>query len=106
VAAPRSEPGTPRQPDTLPTPHSHPPGVRLPPLEGNTVKDSTRKERSHGRKDGETARRQVGQKDGSRAHVPADRLTDLPTFVIPEVGLTNRQVWATTLGELARRGAV
>jgi hypothetical protein len=30
----------------------------------------------------------------------------LPSFVIPEIGLTNRQVWAATLGELARRGVV
>jgi hypothetical protein len=27
-------------------------------------------------------------------------------FVIAELGLTNRQVWAATLGELARRGDV
>ena len=26
--------------------------------------------------------------------------------MIPEIGLTNRQVWAATLGELARRGEV
>jgi hypothetical protein len=32
--------------------------------------------------------------------------TDSPTFVISEIGLTNRQVWAATLGELARRGDV
>jgi chromosomal replication initiation ATPase DnaA len=28
------------------------------------------------------------------------------TFTIDEVGLSNRQVWAATLGELARRGDV
>jgi chromosomal replication initiation ATPase DnaA len=36
-------------------------------------------------------------------------ITDLaasPSFPIAEVGLTNRQVWAATLTELARRGAV
>jgi chromosomal replication initiation ATPase DnaA len=28
------------------------------------------------------------------------------TFTIDEIGLTNRQVWAATLGELARRGDI
>src|SRR5918995_280329 len=36
----------------------------------------------------------------------ACRLALWPTFVIDEIGLTNRQVWAATLGELARRGDV
>jgi hypothetical protein len=40
------------------------------------------------------------QPSGHRA-VSAQR-----SFVIPEIGLTNRQVWAATLGELARRGEV
>jgi chromosomal replication initiation ATPase DnaA len=38
--------------------------------------------------------------------LPTDRLTDAPTFVIDEIGLSSRQVWAAALGELARRGEV
>jgi chromosomal replication initiation ATPase DnaA len=30
----------------------------------------------------------------------------MPVFIIEEVGLTNRQVWAATLAELASRGSV
>jgi chromosomal replication initiation ATPase DnaA len=41
---------------------------------------------------------------------PRDEITPsrapAPVFTIVEVGLSNRQVWAATLGELARRGAV
>jgi hypothetical protein len=41
---------------------------------------------------------------------PQDEITPsrapAPLFTIVEVGLSNRQVWAATLGELARRGAV
>ena len=59
-----------------------PPPCTAAPLEGNTVKDNTRKEGSPQRKTNEV------------------------TFTIEEVGLTNRQVWAATLGELARRGDV
>jgi hypothetical protein len=32
--------------------------------------------------------------------------TNGPIFTIEEIGLTNRQGWATTLGALARRGAI
>ena len=34
------------------------------------------------------------------------RETNDVTFTIEELGLSNRQVWAATLGELARRGDV
>jgi hypothetical protein len=40
-------------------------------------------------------------KEGSR-----ERTTHEVTFTIEEIGLTNRQVWAAALGELARRGDV
>jgi hypothetical protein len=53
-----------------------PPGVRLTPQEGDTTEGSTGKE-------------------GSRT-----------SFVIAEVGLSNRQVWASALAELAKRGDV
>ena len=56
------------------------------PLEGNTAKDNTRKEGSGERTTNERA------PEGS--------------FTIEEIGLSNRQVWAATLGELARRGDV
>jgi Helix-turn-helix domain len=72
----------PRQADTPPASHRHPPGVRLTPQEGNTVKDNTLKEGT------------------------LQRETTNPTFTIEEIGLTNRQVWAATLGELARRGEI
>ena len=36
----------------------------------------------------------------------SEKQTNEVTFTIEEVGLTNRQVWAATLGELARRGDV
>src|SRR5215213_3504988 len=91
---------TPRQVDTPPTSHSHPPGVRLTPLEGNTVKDNTLKEGTLEEKDGKTARRRDGKEDALHAGFLH------PSFVIPELGLTNRQVWAATLSELARRGDV
>lgn len=32
--------------------------------------------------------------------------TNGPIFTIEEIGLTNRQGWAATLGALARRGAI
>jgi chromosomal replication initiation ATPase DnaA len=38
--------------------------------------------------------------------MPSDRLAISPTFVIEEIGLTNRQVWAAVLAELARRSDV
>ena len=34
------------------------------------------------------------------------RKTNEATFTIEEIGLSNRQVWAAALGELARRGEV
>jgi hypothetical protein len=75
------------------------------PLEGNTREGTTRKERSHETNDRETARRPDGKEDD--LHVQADRPSrSSATFVLPEVGLTNRQVWAATLGELARRGEI
>ena len=42
----------------------------------------------------------------SRTSLPSRRLAVLPSFEIAEIGLTNRQVWAAALGELARRGDV
>ena len=50
--------------------------------------------------------RQDGPNEALRAGLPPDRLTDVPTFVIAEIGLSSRQVWAAALGELARRGEV
>jgi hypothetical protein len=68
---------------TAPVQAVHMPHARGAPLmEGNTVKDDTRKEESSPTRTNET------------------------TFTIDEVGLSNRQVWAATLGELARRGDV
>ena len=68
---------------TSPMQGLHGPHARAAPLiEGNTVKEDTRKEGSPQRKTNEV------------------------TFTIDEVGLTNRQVWAATLGELARRGDI
>jgi hypothetical protein len=61
----------------------HIPHARAAPLiEGNTSKDNTRKEGTSLTRGNET------------------------TFTIEEVGLTNRQVWAATLGELARRSDI
>ena len=54
----------------------------LTPLEGNTKEGNTRKEGW------------------------SEKQTNDVTFTIDELGLTNRQVWAATLGELARRGDV
>jgi hypothetical protein len=87
---PVSETATPRNRCALPparcapprrTPCTPAPAERAP-QEGNTVKDNTLKE--------ETLRREA---------IDA-------TFTIEEIGLTSRQVWAATLGELARRGGV
>jgi hypothetical protein len=52
------------------------------PLEGNSHEGTTRKE-------------------GSLRETP-----NATTFTIEEIGLTNRQVWAAALGELAHRGDV
>ena len=114
--APREE-GTPVQPDALPpsTPTASPvrpdrlPPFRVTPLEGNPIEGNTRKEGSS--QDGKRARRPDGEDDpltDSLGALWAHRLPDSvpPSFVIDEVGLTNRQVWAATLGELARRGDV
>jgi hypothetical protein len=74
---------TPRQADTPPASHSHPPGVSLTPLiEGIPSKGNTLKGGSSPKKANEA------------------------TFTIEEIGLSNRQVWAATLGELARRSEV
>src|SRR4051812_45439985 len=58
------------------------PPFSLTPQEGNTPEGTTRKERS------------------------PQRERNATTFVIDEIGLSNRQVWAACLGELARRGEV
>ena len=94
---------TPPDVDLTPTPRKSdtPPGVRLTPLiEGNTPEGTTRKEESFDER--------VSKDDASLAVLPSCRLavSAQPSFVIPEIGLTNRQVWAATLGELARRGNV
>jgi hypothetical protein len=89
-AVPVREAGTPRQPDSLPpvslapSPRQAvtPPPATATPLEGNTNEGHSRKEESQQRK------------------------TDGVTFTIDEIGLSNRQVWAATFGELARRGDV
>jgi hypothetical protein len=78
------------RPDTtpggLPTPTPRPadttPGVATTPQEGKTPEENTRKESS------------------------AQRENDCASFTIDEIGLSNRQVWAATLSELARRGDV
>lgn len=85
----------PRPPDT-------PPGVVPTPQEGDTVEGNRRKERFDARQNGQTACR-PGREDGPGT---AGSSHFLPTFVIAEVGLTNRQVWAAALVELARRGDI
>jgi hypothetical protein len=119
--APVSESATPPQsvhplPRTLcipPAQSVHPPDARGAPLEGDTFKDNTRKEESS--RDGKRAKGTPGDRghrpddeDGPLTDSPTSRLPDSvpPSFTIEEVGLTNRQVWAATLGELARRGDV
>ena len=94
---PRARP--PRNPCTLPPATCapppatcHPPPAVRAPLEGNTAKDNTRKEGSRKRR--KTARR------------TRTTLTLTASTRSTEIGLTNRQVWAATLGELARRGDV
>lgn len=84
---------TPRREDTTP-------GVTPTPHEGTSTEGLTGKEESHGEKE--------SKDDASLAVLPSGRLavSAQPSFVFPEVGLTNRQVWAATLGELARRGEV
>jgi hypothetical protein len=87
---PVSESATPPQPvhppprnGCTPPPQSvHPPPAACAPMEGNTSKGNTRKEGS------------------------SQSETNELTFTIEEIGLSSRQVWAATLGELARRGHV
>ena len=73
-------------PGVVPTPTPRPadttPGVATTPQEGETPEGNTRKESS------------------------AERENDCASFTIDEIGLSNRQVWAATLGEMARRGDV
>ena len=98
-------------PDTLPggevtpppRPRDTPPGVMPTPQEGNTREGNTRKERTSESQDGENRDDQALSDPSSS---PSYRLAVLPSFVIDEVGLSNRQVWAATLGELARRNDV
>jgi hypothetical protein len=93
---------TPRREDTTP-------GVPSTPYEGNTGEGNTWKEESFDEKDGcktTVGRLQAdGQDDELLAAWPTP-CSSLADFVIQEIGLTNRQVWAATLGELARRGEV
>jgi hypothetical protein len=101
----RSEDVSP-QPTSLPIPpagcrQDTTPGVALTPQEGTSGEESTRKERSFGVKDGQDASPAAFLQPSGHRAVSAQR-----SFVIPEIGLTNRQVWAATLGELARRGDV
>jgi hypothetical protein len=103
--APRED-GTPVQPDggppsTLmasPVQRDRLPPFRLTPLEGNPTEGNPKKEVSRARQDDKTAGRQDGKQDAS--------LAVLPSFVVAEIGLSNRQVWAAALRELARRGDV
>jgi hypothetical protein len=73
-------------PGVVPTPTPRPadttPGVETTPQEGETPEGITRKESSAQR-----------EKDGA-------------SFTIDEIGLSNRQVWAAALAEMARRGDV
>jgi hypothetical protein len=108
---PRAQTPTPRRADTLPPAPAAPPPCTpctLPPAtvasqKGNPREGNTTKESSSRRNDGET-------RDGCTQTTHDSRLTtddSSPSpFVIPEIGLTNRQVWAATIGELARRGDV
>jgi hypothetical protein len=107
-------PGAPprRKPCTLP------PALGAP-QEENTREVNTEKEDSSDEKDSQTGApagsRLDGKEESSLADLPGSRpsadsgrlaVSVPPSFVIPEIGLTNRQVWAATLGELARRGDV
>jgi hypothetical protein len=88
--------GTPVQPDGLPP-------FRVTPLEGDPGEGNPRKEESS--RDGKRARRPDGEDDPLTDSLPSRRPDSVPpSFIIDEIGLTNRQVWAATLGELARRG--
>ena len=84
---------TPRRADTTP-------GVALTPQEGTSGEESTRKEIFRcERRPGRITRCLLA----AAGHLAVSLRR---SFVIPEIGLTNRQVWAVTLGELARRGDV
>jgi hypothetical protein len=103
---PRVQTPTPRSADTLHPATAAPPpcnACALPPatvapLEGNPTEGNPKKEVSRARQDDKTAGRQDGKQDAS--------LAVLPSFVVAEIGLNNRQVWAAALRELARRGDV
>ena len=111
--------GSPRHPDTLPpvtvTPRPRqadtPPPVTQTPQEGNTREGNTRKEGTHDSCQSSVVSRQELLTGALWAHdsrAPSGHTTP-PThdsFVISEIGLSNRQVWAATLGELARRNDV
>jgi hypothetical protein len=90
-----------RQEDTTP-------GVALTPQEGNTREGNTRKEERSQRNDDKNHDDGTQTPHDSRPMTHDSRLTtpDSPSFVIAEIGLSNRQVWAAALGELARRGTV
>jgi hypothetical protein len=74
-------------------------------VKDNTLKDSTRKEESSRRKASETTERPAGE-DEAGPDVPADRLAAFPLFIIEEIGLSNRHVWAAALEALVRRDDV
>jgi hypothetical protein len=94
-------------PGVMPTPTSRPgdttPGVARTPQEGNRREGNTRKEESLNAKDGQ---KRDGKTASDASSSPSGRLAVSPSFEIAEIGLTNRQVWAAALGELARRGDV
>jgi hypothetical protein len=100
------------RPDTTPgvvltptaRPADTPPGVTATPQEGETPEGNTGKEESLNGKDGckKTAARRRLQEDDKEDTL----LAITPSFVIDEIGLSNRQVWAAALAELARRGDV
>ena len=77
---PDTTPGV--EPTPTPRPADTTPGVASTPQEGETPEGNTRKECS------------------------GEREKEWASFTIDEVGLSNRQVWAATLGEMARRGDV
>jgi hypothetical protein len=89
---------SPRPADTPQASPSHPRGVSLAPLERSTIKGNTLKEESPSAKDCQTATRQDGKEDAL--------LAVLPSFVIHEIGLSNRHLWAASLSHMAQRGHV
>jgi len=100
-------------PGAVPTPtprrENTTPGVPSTPYEGNTGEGNTWKEEYLDEKDG--CKTTIGRLhgDGQDDELPAacpSTCCRQADFVIHEIGLTNRQVWAATLGELARRGEI